>query len=924
MDRKKGIIAIVLFVFVGLMVFSFANPSDGITELEDKTKVSANQLANTVSDDAPATLTSITEENGEDNTNTLTIVQSTGNNDSSNNYSTIIPSTEDNDGTQNEDYSSIIAMVEKIEVQVKSAQTLNDARKDYESVKSAVESVNDKNIQKTLDERLKAVSIIINDTTAPKILLNGEEVERDSFYNGNVVITVEDSNTTKTKLIKLNDKEIDNVDELIDGVYEITVIDAAFNETMVTFTYDNTAPKPHSTTYSISEPTNQPVVVTIKVSEELREVEGWTLSEDKKSISKSFNDNVNGNVVISDLAGNEAKRYYSIKNIDKKNPSATVTYSNTDENGKLYSTNKDVTVTLISEEKIKPIDGWVEIELGYKYSFTHSQSGKYSIEIADLAGNVSVIKYEVKRLDKVAPELTIIPNTNRIRHEVNTPFTDPGYNAYDKVDKNVTNLVKVSYKYNNNGNWEKVSELDTSKLGEYVITYTAYDKNGNSTSKTRAVTIQDTTAPVITLPSELGLNKNEMHVESGTKVSLKDVIAEVTDNYDETKKIKPYKAYLLISNIASENDYEYNFENGFDTSYSGRYNIYYKIKDSSGNETTKTLLLVMKDTTAPTIELKGTEGINNNEYRVVQDTVVTLKDVLAKSKDIVDGEKGLEPISIRRYYPIETGKASHKYDASNGFDTSSVGYYEIKFEAKDSSGNKSNKTMLLVVKEKSASLIANESDLKEGLKKGGKYKLTKDIVISANSKEDWLIVPEGVSITIDMNGYNISASDSAVKANKLIVVNGKLIINGNGTWDATNTNYGRSLQAEGNGEIIINNGKYIGQIIQFDNANIYIYNGYFKGTYYDANDYYNSSAYVLNEPWAAGNITVYGGTYEGMNPAWGDEGRAKPGPLYSPTGHCQGVFFEGQTQHSGIPSTYQVIEGMTSDGIPTYTVKYSK
>ena len=66
----------------------------------------------------------------------------------------------------------------------------------------------------------------------------------------------------------------------------------------------------------------------------------------------------------------------------------------------------------------------------------------------------------------------------------------------------------------------------------------------------------DWTKAKINLVGTTGLNKNEMHVESGTEVTLEDVMATVTDNVDEESKLAPYKADLLIGS-KEENTYNY-------------------------------------------------------------------------------------------------------------------------------------------------------------------------------------------------------------------------------------------------------------------------------------------------------------------------------------------------------------------------------
>jgi hypothetical protein len=78
-----------------------------------------------------------------------------------------------------------------------------------------------------------------------------------------------------------------------------------------------------------------------------------------------------------------------------------------------------------------------------------------------------------------------------------------------------------------------------------------------------------------------------------------------------------------------------------------------------------------------------------------------------------------------------------------------------------------------------------------------------------------------------------------------------------------------------------------------------------------------------------GSFKVYGGTFVGANPAWGDEDCMLPTtPNYlRPWSYYQGALLDGQTfNENGIvlPAGYTITQGTTADGIPTYTVEYSK
>lgn len=96
------------------------------------------------------------------------------------------------------------------------------------------------------------------------------------------------------------------------------------------------------------------------------------------------------------------------KEVDTTPPSATFMYSN---NNGLSLTKEDVTVTLTANEAIKDITGWNRINQT-TFSRVYSSNGKYSVIIEDLSGNTSELNYEVKRIDRNPPSITIKTGAN--------------------------------------------------------------------------------------------------------------------------------------------------------------------------------------------------------------------------------------------------------------------------------------------------------------------------------------------------------------------------------------------------------------------------------------------------------------------------------------------------------------------------------
>lgn len=111
----------------------------------------------------------------------------------------------------------------------------------------------------------------------------------------------------------------------------------------------------------------------------------------------------------------------------------------------------------------------------------------------------------------------------------------------------------VSYKFRSNSNDEytNVSELDTTKIGEYVVTYTLNYKDGKVETREIEITISDTTEPVINNVSD-GLYYNQDILLDITEYS--PYIVELNGTvYDATVPIADDGEYTLVVTEDIEN-----------------------------------------------------------------------------------------------------------------------------------------------------------------------------------------------------------------------------------------------------------------------------------------------------------------------------------------------------------------------------------
>ncbi len=222
--------------------------------------------------------------------------------------------------------------------------------------------------------------------------------------------------------------------------------------------------------------------------------------------------------------------------------------------------------------------------------------------------------------------------------------------------------------------------------------------------------------------------------------------------------------------------------------------------------------------------------------------------------------------------------------------------------------------------------------------------LEEDVTISDDSVQ----IPEGVSdFTFDLNGKTITIEGNGNAATDRVFWTQKgtnLTITGNGTIDLGDST--SSLLVGGYADTItIENGTfkrnaytnaddYYPLIENTKNADagskLIINGGYFDSGYYNLNDdgtpdCFNNCRQFINSTWSNCDIVIYGGTFVGANPAWGDEGMTALCTVCGGNSYCQQVFLDGQNRtDTELPAGYTITESTLEDGRPVFTVTYSK
>ena len=343
-------------------------------------------------------------------------------------------------------------------------------------------------------------------------------------------------------------------------------------------------------------------------------------------------------------------------------------------------------------------------------------SFRFKYLLKDKAGNQSEATRQVILLNSPFDVPTIIMHgENPFYHEVNTGFVDPGITAYkdmgsgvapinlnDKVsavaysgssvsgiDGTVVNYDKQNGKYvDANGNEDPTKRA--------VIRYTVVDQLGNEATLDREVRIVDTTAPVITLNDDGGINF--LNIKTGHP--FVDPGAVARDNYDSSPTVVKSIQSIVSGQVLSEpagGEIFQTLENiGFWEA--GSYKVVYQSTDSNGNTGSKERNLVVQDTLPPdmvaiTHQFLANPSISLTSYQDATKTIIgptsPLPTEISMSLNQLSGYDG-SLLTFNRSTPYvndfaSTGDLYFKYSQIDGqFDNTGSGQTTV--QAKDAWG----------------------------------------------------------------------------------------------------------------------------------------------------------------------------------------------------------------------------------------------
>ena len=350
----------------------------------------------------------------------------------------------------------------------------------------------------------KTTKTFFIDKTAPVLEIKDDSIGTDPYYsrisfklndNMGFVKYILNGNVVEPTIATKGDANYVNIkDKLHQGENTMILVDQAGNETTKTFIYDTVAPTLTVKDDSIGIDPNYSKI-SFSLYDNKKFSNYYTINGTKMTVTpaqwgdanfttlRSHLNQGENTIELVDMAGNKATKTFIY---DTVAPTATVTYSN---NNGYTLINQDVTATLTASEEIRDLDGWTRVD---EKTFTKvfDANTKSSVEIVDLAGNKSSINYEVKRIDKIAPTITLNGNATEYV-TLNESYTDAGITVSDNVDKvsDLKQTVTITWD-SQTGTVETVDAVDTSVEGIYTIEYKVTDKAGNTATVTRTVYVQ--------------------------------------------------------------------------------------------------------------------------------------------------------------------------------------------------------------------------------------------------------------------------------------------------------------------------------------------------------------------------------------------------------------------------------------------------
>lgn len=271
----------------------------------------------------------------------------------------------------------------------------------------------------------------------------------------------------------------------------------------------------------------------------------------------------------------------------------------------------------------------------------------------DALGNYAITRSKAFALDNTVPVIAV-SGTNPINIISGSIYSDAGATAIDNSDGNITPSISVT------------SNVDTSAIGSYTVTYNVSDTAGNvAVPVTRTVKVLDVEAPTVAF----GPNGNSTYAKT------RSTTCTVSDNITVNTSSLKYQ-WTATTTAPTEASFSTTFTIGGIISspagVSGGYYLWILAKDTSNNTAILRSNAFNLDNTAPVISVVG-----SNPASI--DLANAYTDAGATASDNVDGN------------------ISSSIGKTDNINVNKAGSYTVTYSVSDACGNNASKTRTLNV-----------------------------------------------------------------------------------------------------------------------------------------------------------------------------------------------------------------------------------
>lgn len=308
----------------------------------------------------------------------------------------------------------------------------------------------------------------------------------------------------------------------------------------------------------------------------------------------------------------------------------------------------------------------IEVE-DNKFAITADRGGRYVFKIEDNADNIVYKDYDVNNVDKDAPVINIVIDSEEYRQNQSIVIDIKDAHSYTLKYFLATNSYseeELEVEFNNIE--DEYTEINVSssiyeETGIYYLYIYAIDVAGNDTYKVSDAIKIDKTAPEINAPS--GIEDNKWY---GNVVSIE--FGEAIDNHSGFDKYQ-----YRFSTEDSWNDYN----GSISVSENGSYNFYYKGIDKAGNETEVSIIPFGIDKTVPTISVVTSEDtsqiVKGKSFTYSASVTVGISGI----KEIKYIKIAKEDFENKELTLVNFNEATLIDKDTKEFDISNAGYYAV-------------------------------------------------------------------------------------------------------------------------------------------------------------------------------------------------------------------------------------------------------